>query len=42
MGSIYTDGTYLARNPAWRAADSAWKADRVCLLGGYSLPVLAE
>ncbi|HEX3096990.1 MAG TPA: class I SAM-dependent methyltransferase [Usitatibacter sp.] len=29
MDSIYTDGTYLARNPAWHSADSGWKADRV-------------
>jgi len=32
MDSIYTDGTYLARNPAWHAADSGWKADRVVRL----------
>jgi SAM-dependent methyltransferase len=32
MDSIYNDGTYLARNPAWHAPDSAWKADRVVRL----------
>jgi SAM-dependent methyltransferase len=25
---IYTDGTYLASNPEWHAADSQWKADQ--------------
>jgi 2-polyprenyl-3-methyl-5-hydroxy-6-metoxy-1,4-benzoquinol methylase len=25
---IYDDGTYLARNPTWHAADSEWKAEQ--------------
>lgn len=28
-GSIYTDGSYLQRNPTWHAEDSKWKADHV-------------
>ena len=28
-GSIYTDGSYLRRNPTWHAEDSRWKADHV-------------
>lgn len=27
--AIYTDGTYLARNPAWHEGDSAWKAGHI-------------
>jgi SAM-dependent methyltransferase len=29
---IYSDGTYLASNPDWHAADSAWKADQCRLV----------
>lgn len=26
---LYTDGSYLARNPSWHVEDSGWKVDRV-------------
>ncbi len=28
-GSIYTDGTYLDKNPTWHAEDSPWKARQI-------------
>jgi SAM-dependent methyltransferase len=30
--TIYTDGTYLRKNPGWHADDSAWKARHVARL----------
>ena len=32
--SIYTDGTYLQRNPTWHSEDSAWKARQVMRMLG--------
>lgn len=32
MDTIYTDGTYLRKNPRWHADDSAWKAAHVARL----------
>jgi SAM-dependent methyltransferase len=29
VSSIYTDGTYLERNPSWHAEDAAWKAEQI-------------
>ena len=32
MDSIYTDGTYLSKNPVWHADDSAWKAAHIATM----------
>jgi SAM-dependent methyltransferase len=29
VSSIYSDGTYLERNPTWHAEDAAWKAAQI-------------
>jgi SAM-dependent methyltransferase len=29
MASIYEDGTYLERNPAWHEQDAPWKVDQI-------------
>ncbi len=29
MSNEYTDGEYLAKNPKWHVADSAWKASKI-------------
>jgi SAM-dependent methyltransferase len=29
VSSIYSDGTYLERNPSWHAEDAAWKAEQI-------------
>ena len=29
IGSMYENGTYLARNPTWHAEDSPWKAKQI-------------
>ena len=29
MSNKYTDGEYLAKNPQWHVADSAWKASKI-------------
>jgi SAM-dependent methyltransferase len=29
VSSIYSDGTYLERNPTWHAEDAAWKAEQI-------------
>lgn len=40
MQDIYTDGTYLDRNPTWHEQDSPWKAAQVMkLLERHHLPI---
>jgi SAM-dependent methyltransferase len=40
MSSIYEDGTYLEKNPAWHSGDSAWKANQIfeILLSNHQSP----
>jgi SAM-dependent methyltransferase len=38
VSTIYTDGTYLERNPTWHAEDAAWKADQILrMIGRHGL-----